>query len=88
MPRKPLMEPREAIELRRDREAGLTLKEAAAARGVSVATACRVLAELRAKLGPEKFCEEKHGLIAGRRARAHLYQDSANSQNSTSNSGK
>ena len=85
MPRKPLMEPKEAIELRRDREAGLSLKEAAAARGVSVATACRVLKELRERMGPEKFCQEKYGLIAGRRARAHLYQSSASSQNPTPN---
>lgn len=88
MPRKPSMDRREAIELRRNREAGLTLKEAAAVAGVSVATACRALADLRSRMGPEKFCDEKYGERARHRARAHLYANPATSHNTTSNTSK
>ena len=57
--------PRDKFELRQFREAGVSVKDCAAYKGVSVATCLRALAELRAKLGPEK-------LPNGRRARSHL----------------
>jgi len=53
------------FQIRQFREAGVSVKDCAAYAGVSVATCLRALAELRAKLGPEK-------LPNGRRARSHL----------------
>jgi len=61
----PLLTVRDKFELRQLREAGVSVKDAAAYKGVSVATAMRALAELRAKLGPEKLPNEQ-------RARAYL----------------
>lgn len=61
----PLLSTRDKFELRQLREAGVSVKDAAAYKGVSVATAMRALAELRAKLGFEK-------LPNGRRARSYL----------------
>ena len=61
----PLLTARDKFELRQLREAGVSVKDAAAYKGVSVATAMRALAELRAKLGPEKLPNEQ-------RARAYL----------------
>ena len=51
---------RDRFELRQLREAGVSVKDAAAYKGVSVATAMRALAELRRKLGPEKFTRNGH----------------------------
>lgn len=86
--RKSTMKPLEAIELRRNREAGATVKEAAALAGVSVATAMRVLAKLRERMGPEKFGTERPARAAGHRARAHLFAQGAKSHNPTSNTVK
>ena len=61
----PLLTARDKFELRQLREAGVSVKDAAAYKGVSVATAMRALAELRRKLGLEKLPNEQ-------RARAHL----------------
>lgn len=61
----PLLTVRDKFELRQLREAGATVKQAAAYKGVSVATAMRALAEMREKLGPEKLPNEQ-------RARAYL----------------
>jgi DNA-directed RNA polymerase specialized sigma24 family protein len=60
------LSPRDKFELRQLREAGVSVKEAAAYMNVSVATAMRALAELRQKLGPEKFTKN------GQRARSYL----------------
>lgn len=57
--RQALLTPREKFELRQLREAGVKIKDAAAYMNVSVATAMRVLAELRRKLGPEKLKNER-----------------------------
>lgn len=51
---------RDRFELRQLREAGVPVKEAAAYFNVSVATAMRALADLRRKLGPEKFTRNGH----------------------------
>ena len=51
----PLLTARDKFELRQLREAGVSVKEAAAYKNVSVsATAMRALADLRRILGPEK----------------------------------
>lgn len=55
----PLLTTRDKFELRQLREAGVSVKQAAAYLNVSVATAMRALAELRAKLGPEKLPNEQ-----------------------------
>ncbi len=85
MPRKPILKPVDAFELRRYREAGVSVKDAAALVGVSVATAMRALARLREKLGPERFGNETEARHARHRARAHLFADSASSHNPTPN---
>ena len=51
---------RDRFELRQLREAGVSVRDAAAYFHVSVATAMRALADLRAKLGPEKFARNGH----------------------------
>lgn len=61
----PLLTARDKFELRQLREAGVSVKDAAAYKNVSVATAMRALAELRRKLGPEKLPNEA-------RARSYL----------------
>lgn len=61
----PTLSARDKFELRQFRESGVSIKECAAYKGVSVATCLRALAELRAKLGPEK-------LPNGRLARSYL----------------
>lgn len=61
----PLLTTRDKFELRQLREAGVSVKQAAAYLNVSVATAMRALAELRARLGPEKLPNEQ-------RARSYL----------------
>jgi hypothetical protein len=61
----PSLTPRDKFELRQFREAGVSVKDCAKYKNISVATCLRALAELRAKLGPEK-------LPNGRRARSHL----------------
>ena len=58
------------------RESGVELRDCASYFGVSLATACRVLADLRKKLGPEKF-KGSEGQTAKQRARAHLYEQTA-----------
>lgn len=83
MPRKPIERGLEPIDMRRYRESGSSVEEVAALAGVSVATVMRDLAKLRAKLGPEKFGKEGPARHAGHRARAHLYENGASSQNST-----
>ena len=55
----PSLTTRDKFELRQLREAGVSIKQAAAYLGVSVATAMRALAELRQKLGPEKLPNER-----------------------------
>lgn len=62
----PLLTDRDKYEIRLNREAGIPVKECAALAGVSVATAMRALADLRRKLGPEKFARNGH------RARSYL----------------
>lgn len=61
----PTLTTRDKFELRQLREAGVSIKDAARYKNVSIATTMRALAELRAKLGPEK-------LPNGRRARSYL----------------
>jgi hypothetical protein len=61
----PTLSPLDKFELRQFREAGVSVKDCAAYKNISVATCLRALAELRAKLGPEK-------LPNGRRARSYL----------------
>lgn len=60
------------MEMRLMRESGAELKDCASYFGVSVATACRVLADLRKKLGPENF-KGTQAHSARQRARAHLF---------------
>lgn len=62
------LRPVDRMEMRLMREAGATVAQCAAYQNVSVATACRVLAELRKLLGPENFKG-----AARQRARSHLY---------------
>lgn len=52
--RRPVMSPADEMNLRLMREADIPMKECASYYGVSPATAMRVLAKLRARLGPEK----------------------------------
>ena len=61
----PLLTARDRFELRQLREAGVSVKDAAAHLNVSVATAMRALAALRRKLGPEKLPNKE-------RMRSHL----------------
>jgi|ERR1700722_10640331 len=75
------LKPVERMEMRLMREAGATVKEVAGYFGVSVATAMRVLAHLREKLGPEKF-KGKDARHHEQRARSHLYS-AATSQNAS-----
>jgi len=70
----------EKFQMRLCREAGMTVAQVARYYGVSMATAFRALAELRAIMGPEKL-KNRH------LARAHLHQRPAMSQDLTSNSG-
>lgn len=70
----PTLTPRDKFELRQFREAGVSVRDCAAYKGISVATCLRALAELRAKLGPEK-------LPNGRRARSHLTRREFQQQN-------
>jgi hypothetical protein len=74
--RKAIMKPADRMEMRLMREAGVSIKDAAGYFNVSMATAMRVLADLRTKLGPENFKARD----SRQRARAHLYT----SQNITS----
>lgn len=68
MSRPAALKPVDRMEMRLMREAGAEVKDCAGYFGVSVATAMRVLADLRRKLGPEKIKGR-----GGQRARAHLY---------------
>lgn len=61
----PKLTARDKFELRQFRESGVSIKDCAAYKGVSVATCLKALAELRQKLGPEKLPNE-------RRARSFL----------------
>jgi hypothetical protein len=61
----PALTTRDKFELRQFREAGVSVKDCAAYKDISVATCLRALAELRSKLGPEKLPNK-------RRARSHL----------------
>ena len=72
--RKRALKPVEAFEMRQFREAGMTVRECAKYFNVSVSSAMAYLAELREKLGPEKFTKN------GQRARPQL----RNSRNLTS----
>jgi predicted DNA-binding transcriptional regulator YafY len=65
--RKKTMRPSDAFEMRLMREAGVSVRECAGYFGVSEATAMRELAQLREKMGPEKFKRRGH------LARAHLF---------------
>jgi len=85
MARKPIERLLEPIQMRRYRESGESVETVAAMAGVSVATCMRDLAKLRRLMGPEKFANETASRHAGHRARAHLYLNSAKSQNPTSN---
>ena len=82
---KPKHKALEPFEMRRYREAGVSVKEVAALAECSVATVMRELAKLRKKLGPERFGKDSEARHAGHRARAHLYLDDASSHNLTSN---
>lgn len=66
------LKPVDRMEMRLMRESGVTVKECAGYYDVSVATAMRVLAELRKKLGPENF-KDSAVPSARQRARCHLY---------------
>lgn len=70
----------EKFQMRQCREAGMTVAQVAKYFGVSMATAFRAFAELRALMGPEKL-KNRH------LARAHLHARHEISQNLTSNSG-
>ncbi len=63
--RKATLRPVDVFEGRLMREAGMSVNDTAKYLGVSRATLLRALADLRAKLGPEK-------LPNGRRARSYL----------------
>lgn len=79
MSRQAALRPVDRMELRLMRESGVEVRDCAAYFNVSLATACRVLADLRKKLGPEKFkgTQARH---AEQRARSHLYASNANSR--------
>lgn len=81
MARKPTLSLQEAMELRLNREAGVTVKDAAALAGVSEWVAFRELRKLRKKLGPEKF-RGAHADAARHRARAHTFVNNVSSQDS------
>jgi hypothetical protein len=70
----PALTTRDKFELRQFREAGVSVKDCAKYKNISVATCLRALAELRAKLGPEK-------LPNGRRARSYLTRRELTIQN-------
>ena len=59
---RPLLKHAEKFELRQLREAGVPVKLCASYMNVSVATAMRVLAELRERMGPEKLPPRKRHL--------------------------
>lgn len=63
------LRPVDKMEMRLMREAGAMVKDCAGYFGVSVPTAMRALAELRRRMGPEKFKAKN----AGHRARSQLY---------------
>lgn len=65
-PRKQLR-PVEKFEMRQFREVGMSIKDCATYFQVSIATAMRALAEMRAKFGPEKLPPTRRHL-----ARSHL----------------
>lgn len=70
----PALTARDKFELRQFRESGVSVRDCAKYKNVSVATCLRALAELRDKLGPEK-------LPNGRRARSHLTRRELSAQN-------
>lgn len=70
----------EVLEMRLCIEAGMTVAQVAKYFSVSIATAFRHLAELRAVMGPEKR-KNRH------LARAHLHSQDAISRDLTSNTG-
>ncbi len=63
------LRPVDKMEMRLMREADAKVKECASYFGVSVPTTMRALADLRRRLGPEKFKAE----TGKQRARSHLY---------------
>lgn len=65
----PRLRPVDKMEMRLMREAGATVKQCAGYFNCSVPTAMRALADLRRRMGPEKFKAEN----VGQRARAYLY---------------
>lgn len=69
---------RDKFELRELRESGVSVKDCASYKNVSVATAMRALAELRQKMGQEKFPVRRRQLARNRIAM---------SQRTTSESG-
>lgn len=74
------LKPLEKFSIRQFREAGVSVREAAAYHNCSEATAYRALAELREKLGPEKLPKARRHF-----ARSHLFLTSRgdNSQTNT-----
>lgn len=68
------LSPRDKFYARQLREDGVPVKQVAAYLNVSVATLMRALAELRQKLGPEKFRSN------GQRARSYLTHRTIQSQ--------
>lgn len=73
------LRPVDKMEMRLMREAGAKVKDCAGYFGVSIPTAMRALAELRKRLGPEKFTgTQAHR--AKQRARAHLFVSNASEE--------
>lgn len=66
------LRPVDKMEMRLMREAGAKVKDCAGYFSVSIPTAMRALAELRKRLGPEKFTG-REAWRAEHRARSHLY---------------
>lgn len=66
------LRPVDKMEMRLMREAGVRVKDCAGYFGVSVPTAMRALAELRRRLGPEKFTGTQ-ARFAKQRARSGIY---------------
>lgn len=81
MSRHAALRPVDCMEMRLMREAGVSVKDCASYFNVSVATAMRVLADLRQKLGPENYGgpANRH---ARQRARAHLFVSNAREESS------
>jgi Helix-turn-helix domain of resolvase len=70
----------EKHELRRYREAGVSIARLAAMWKLAPTTVHKILAEMRARLGPEELPADKKHL-----ARRHLFISSGNGSSSTNN---